>query len=108
MVRPIMSFGAVKLMQILSNTKSFRGIFTALVTPFQPDGGIDWKAYERLLERQLTAGVHGVVPCGTTGESPTLTSAEKQKLIETAVRMCKGRSYVIAGTGSNDTSRTIY
>lgn len=94
-------------MQILSNTNSFRGVFTALVTPFLPDGSIDFKNYERLLERQIAAGINGVVPCGTTGESPTLTSGEKMQLVETAVRICKGQTLVVAGTGSNNTAKTI-
>jgi 4-hydroxy-tetrahydrodipicolinate synthase len=95
-------------MQILSNTKSFKGVFTALVTPFLPDGSIDFKAYERLLDDQLHAGVQGVVPCGTTGESPVLTSDEKRQLIEIAVRKCAGRALVVAGTGSNDTLKAIH
>lgn len=94
-------------MQILSSTKSFRGVFTALVTPFLPDGSVDWKAYERLLDQQLNGGVHGVVPCGTTAETPVLSEDEKRKLIEIAVSKCKGRALVIAGTGSNDTAKTI-
>lgn len=98
-------------MQILSKENSnpiFRGIYTALVTPFLPDGSIDLKSYEALIDAQLGSGVHGVVPCGTTGESPVLTSEEKQALISTAVRKCKGRALVIAGTGSNDTRKTIH
>jgi 4-hydroxy-tetrahydrodipicolinate synthase len=94
-------------MQILSNTKSFKGVFTALVTPFSDDGSVDWKSYEQLLERQLAGGVDGVVPCGTTGESPTLTSADKKQLVERAVKRCKGHALVIAGTGSNDTAKTL-
>jgi 4-hydroxy-tetrahydrodipicolinate synthase len=64
-------------------------------------------SYERLLDAQLAGGVHGVVPCGTTGETPTLTTEEKLKLIKVAVARCKGRALVIAGTGTNDTIRTI-
>lgn len=97
-------------MQILSKENSrpvFRGIYTALVTPFQKDGSIDIARYEQLLDDQLKSGVHGVVPCGTTGESPVLTSEEKKLLISTAVKKCKGRALVIAGTGSNDTAKTI-
>ncbi len=97
-------------MQILSNENSrpvFKGIYTALVTPFLPDGSVDMKNYERLLDAQLAGGVHGVVPCGTTGESPVLTSEEKLLLIKTAVKKCKGRALVVAGTGSNDTLKTL-
>lgn len=94
-------------MQILSNTKSFRGVYTAIVTPFLPDGSVDWKAYDRLLDQQIAGGVHGVVPCGTTGESPVLATEEKRQLIAKAVEKCKGRALVIAGTGSNDTAKAI-
>jgi 4-hydroxy-tetrahydrodipicolinate synthase len=96
-------------MQILSNesSKKFEGVFTALVTPFLPDGAIDWKSYERLLDGQLASGVHGVVPCGTTGEAPTLSSEEKRALVEKAVSKCGDRALVIAGTGGNDTAATI-
>lgn len=97
-------------MQVLSKENSspvFRGIFTALVTPFLPDGSLDLKAYERLIDAQLQSGVHGVVPVGTTGESPTLSAEEKLLLIRTAAAKCRGRALVIAGTGSNDTLKTI-
>jgi len=95
-------------MQILSNMNSFKGVYTALVTPFLPDGSLDWRNYEALLDRQLQGQVHGVVPCGTTGESPTLSSDEKKRLIEIAVKKCGSKALVIAGTGSNDTTRTIH
>jgi 4-hydroxy-tetrahydrodipicolinate synthase len=94
-------------MQILSNTNSFSGIFTALVTPFHPDGTVDRMSYEALIDSQLAAGVRGVVPCGTTGEAPTLVEEEKVLLVEIAARKCKGRALVVAGTGSNDTKKTI-
>ncbi|MEW6058398.1 MAG: 4-hydroxy-tetrahydrodipicolinate synthase [Bdellovibrionota bacterium] len=94
-------------MQILSNTNSFKGIFTAIVTPFSPDGSIDWRGYERLVDLQLDGGVHGIVSCGTTGESPTLSSEEKQSLIEFTVRKCAKRALVIAGTGGNETQKTV-
>jgi 4-hydroxy-tetrahydrodipicolinate synthase len=85
-----------------------KGIFTALVTPMNPDGSLDLEAYARLLEDQITAGVHGVIPCGTTGESPTLTLDEKKTLITEAIRLCKGsKTRVIAGTGSNSTSESV-
>lgn len=85
-----------------------RGCFTALVTPFTEDGSaVDFAAYEALLERQVASGVAGVVPCGTTGESPNLTDAEQKELIQRAVRAAKGRVAVLAGTGSNSTKKTI-
>ena len=85
-----------------------RGIFTALATPFSPSGEIDWAAYQALLQDQKEAGVTGVIPCGTTGESPTLTKDEKKRLIETAIQTMKGSSTVVfAGTGSNHTRETV-
>jgi 4-hydroxy-tetrahydrodipicolinate synthase len=84
----------------------FEGIFTAIVTPFK-NGVIDQKAYERLVEEQIKAGVHGIVPCGTTGESPTLSKDEKKTLISLTVKIVKGRVQVIAGTGSNCTRTSV-
>ena len=85
-----------------------RGVFTALVTPFLENGQIDLEAFRRLLKDQAQAGVAGVIPCGTTGESPTLSIDEKKRLISTAIEELKTtRVQVVAGTGSNDTSETI-
>lgn len=84
------------------------GVYTALATPFTADGAeIDWASYERLLQAQLDGKVTGVVPCGTTGETSTLSEAEQRALIERAVRQVKGRAVVLAGTGSNDTKKAI-
>ena len=84
------------------------GIHTALATPFTADGSaVDWASWERLIRTQLEAGVQGLVPSGTTGESPTLTDAEQLELITRAVREARGRAKVIAGTGTNDTAHTI-
>ena len=84
----------------------FRGTFTALVTPFK-DGGLDLEAFTRLIETQIAGGVTGIVPVGTTGESPTLSHEERGQLIELAVKTAKGRCQVIAGTGSNSTRDAI-
>lgn len=85
-----------------------RGCFTALVTPFSADGSaIDWAAYEKLVEAQIAGGVKGLVPCGTTGEAPTLTDAEQRELIQKTVQIARGRAAVVAGTGSNSTKKTI-
>jgi 4-hydroxy-tetrahydrodipicolinate synthase len=81
----------------------FTGSFTALVTPFTLSGDIDWAAYDTLVERQIENGTHGLVPCGTTGESPTLTHAEHMKLVERCVEVSNKRIPVMAGTGSNST-----
>lgn len=84
------------------------GVYTALVTPFSPDGtSIDWAAYEKLIQHQLDGKVAGLVPCGTTGESPTLTESEQQELVRRTVQLAKGRAKVVAGTGSNNTKKTL-
>src|SRR5438067_240396 len=85
---------------------NFRGTYTALVTPFR-DGAFDEAAYERLIEWQIESEVAGIVPVGTTGESPTLDYAEHNRVIEVAVKAARGRCKVIAGTGSNSTAEAI-
>jgi 4-hydroxy-tetrahydrodipicolinate synthase len=85
-----------------------RGVYTALVTPFDSRNELDLKAFRKILEDQVQAGVAGVVPCGTTGESPTLTLAEKKMLIHAALEVCRGSTVkVVAGTGSNNTAETV-
>ena len=84
----------------------FEGILTALVTPFR-DGGIDDEALAALVERQAAAGVAGVVPCGSTGESATLSHAEHRHVVEVVVEAAAGRIAVVAGTGSNSTQEAI-
>ena len=84
----------------------FKGVITALVTPFR-DGQVDEAAFSALLERQIAAGVHGVVPVGTTGESATVSTAEHKRIVELTVQVCAGRIPVIAGAGGNDTARVI-
>jgi len=79
----------------------------ALVTPFAPDGSPDEATFVSLCERQIEAGSKALVPCGTTGEAPTLTHAEQSRLIALAVRTARGRVPVIAGAGSNCTATTI-
>ncbi|MES2307775.1 MAG: 4-hydroxy-tetrahydrodipicolinate synthase [Verrucomicrobiota bacterium] len=87
--------------------KRFQGVITALVTPFR-DGQIDEKALIRLIESQIADGVQGLVPVGTTGESPTLSYEEHLRVIEITVQTVKGRIPVIAGTGSNSTKEAVY
>lgn len=83
------------------------GTFTALVTPFKgADAEIDWEAYERHLERQIQSKI-GLVPCGTTGESPTLSDAEQAEVIQRTVQYARGRTPVLAGVGSNSTHKAI-
>jgi 4-hydroxy-tetrahydrodipicolinate synthase len=84
------------------------GTFTALVTPFTPDGeAVDLDALEALVEAQIAGGVEGLVPCGTTGESPTLTEEEADAVIRRVVAAARGRVPVLAGTGSFSTKKTI-
>ncbi|WP_437598841.1 4-hydroxy-tetrahydrodipicolinate synthase [Sorangium sp. So ce590] len=84
------------------------GTFTALVTPFTPDGeAVDFEALDALVEAQIAGGVSGLVPCGTTGESPTLSEAETTAVIARVVEAARGRVPVIAGTGSFSTKKTI-
>jgi len=84
----------------------FRGAYTALITPFK-NGKIDFVAFESLIEHQITGGIDGLVPCGTTGESPTLTEAEHKEVIAFTVKTVRKRVPVIAGTGSNSTAEAI-
>src|ERR1700742_2548223 len=84
----------------------FRGSITALITPFK-NGAVDEKAFQEFVDWQIKEGTHGVVPCGTTGESPTLSHAEHNRVIELTVEVAKGRIPVIAGTGSNSTAECI-
>lgn len=84
----------------------FEGVCTALVTPFL-DGKINYPLFDRLLERQIQAGVAAVVLAGTTGESPTLSDAEKIALFRRGKSLANGRCLIIAGTGSNSTEHTI-
>ena len=88
-------------------TKWLRGCATALVTPFTSDGAIDETALTRLIEYQLNNGVRLLVPCGTTGESATMTEEEDQRVISRAIELARGRAKVIAGTGSNSTAAAI-
>lgn len=88
-------------------THRFDGIFTALVTPFTDTGAIDWAAFDALIDRQLAAGIAGLVPVGTTGEAATLSADEADAVIKRTVDRVAGRAYVLAGTGSNATDKAI-
>jgi 4-hydroxy-tetrahydrodipicolinate synthase len=85
----------------------FHGSLVALVTPMRADGSIDEDAFARLIDWQIAAGTHGIVPVGTTGESPTLTHEEHQRVVELAVDVARRRVPVIAGAGSNSTAEAI-
>jgi 4-hydroxy-tetrahydrodipicolinate synthase len=85
-----------------------RGTFTALVTPFMAGGErIDFEALEALVDAQIAGGITGLVPCGTTGETPTLSAQEQLEVIARVAAAAKGRVPVFAGTGSNDTAKSI-
>lgn len=84
----------------------FKGSITALITPFQ-NGEIDWKSFDNLVEWQIEQGTHGLVPCGTTGESPTLSHDEHNKIVKRCIEIVAGRIPVIAGSGSNSTAEAI-
>jgi 4-hydroxy-tetrahydrodipicolinate synthase len=90
----------------------FEGTYTAIITPFRdaPDDAqkvIDWEAFDRVIAHQIDGGVTGIVPCGTTGESPTLDVVEHLEVIKRTVKLAKGKSFVLAGTGSNSTRDAI-
>lgn len=84
-----------------------QGVWTALTTPFSSDSQVDYDSLRRLIEFQVREGVDGVLPCGTTGESPTLSWQEHDAVIDATVRAVEGRAGVLAGTGSNNTSEAI-
>src|SRR5262245_24478279 len=84
----------------------FRGSFTALITPFR-GAGVDEEAFRRLVEWQIAEGTHGLVPVGTTGESPTLSHDEHKRVVELCVEVANRRVPVIAGAGSNSTEEAI-
>ena len=84
-----------------------QGALTALVTPFKADGSVDLERFRKLVEAQIKAGIDGLVPCGTTGETPTLSLEEQERVVRAAVEVSDGRVPVIAGTGHFDTRTTI-
>lgn len=85
----------------------FRGSFVALATPFTEDGSVDLAAYDKLVNWQIEQGTHGLVPCGTTGETPTLSHNEHMELVSHCVKCADGRVPVVAGAGSNATDEAI-
>jgi 4-hydroxy-tetrahydrodipicolinate synthase len=87
--------------------RALTGCGTALVTPFTRGGEVDDTALRRLVEWQITEGVHFLVPCGSTGEAVTLTPAEHRRVVEITVEVAEGRVPIVAGAGSNDTARAI-
>jgi 4-hydroxy-tetrahydrodipicolinate synthase len=86
----------------------FEGSFVALITPFKDDESLDESKLKELLELQIEGGTDGIVPCGTTGESPALSDEEHNRVVDLTVQTVDGRLPVIAGTGSNSTTRTLH
>ena len=86
---------------------SLSGCATALVTPFTPDGALDEAALTSLVDWQVAEGIHGLVPCGSTGEAATLSLAERRRVVRLTVETVAGRVPVIAGAGGNDTRVAI-
>jgi 4-hydroxy-tetrahydrodipicolinate synthase len=84
-----------------------RGVFTALVTPFRADGSIDRDALTRLVQRQLAGGVQGLVPCGTTGETPAFEEHEWDEVVGLTIELARGTALVVPGTGTNNTRHSI-
>lgn len=85
----------------------FRGVGTALITPWRPDGGFDEGAFATFVDWQIEQGVNFLVPCGTTGENPAMTVEEHRRVVELTVKQANGRLPVLAGAGSNNTPRAI-
>src|SRR3954465_5465637 len=89
------------------NVEWMRGCATALVTPFAGDGGVDIERRRALVRRQIDEGVRLLVPCGTTGESVTMSAAEREQVIRATIEEAKTPAGVIAGTGSNNTAHAV-
>jgi 4-hydroxy-tetrahydrodipicolinate synthase len=90
-----------------NTTLKLEGAYTAIVTPFNREGAVDYGKLRALIELQVAAGIDGIVPVGTTGESPTLDVEEHKQVIEVSVEAARGRIQVIAGTGGNATSEAL-
>ena len=91
----------------MSGKNSFRGVGVALITPFKNDGSLDETTLEVLIERQIEAGTDFLVPCGTTGENPSLSTAEHFRVVELTVKAARGKVPVLAGAGSNNTYKAV-
>ncbi len=88
--------------------EAWTGVGTALITPFTRGGELDEAAVKRLARRQIEAGVHFLVPCGTTGETPTLSDREKRRVVELVVEEARGQVPVLAGAGGYDTKEVVH
>lgn len=85
----------------------FEGAYTAIVTPFNANGSVDYGKLRALIAMQIEAGIDGIVPVGTTGESPTVDFQEHEKIIEVSIEACRGKIKVVAGTGANSTAEAL-
>jgi 4-hydroxy-tetrahydrodipicolinate synthase len=85
----------------------FKGVGTALITPFRIDGSLDEAAFEKFVDWQIAEGINFLVPCGTTGENPALTADEHRRVVELTVKAANGRVPVLAGAGNNNTARAV-
>jgi len=88
--------------------EKMKGVWTALITPFNSDEQIDWKAFDKLIKIQLKAGVTGIVIGATTGESPTIEDSECAKMVRRAKNIVRDKCFIMAGTGTNNTEKSIY
>src|SRR3982751_6128688 len=88
--------------------QAFTGVGTALITPFMKSGALDEVGVKRLATRQIENGVHFLVPCGTTGETPTLSGAERRRVVELVLEAAAGRVPVMAGAGGYDTAEVVH
>src|SRR4026207_1071739 len=88
-------------------TQRLKGCGTALVTPFTKDGAIDESALRKLVDWQITEGIHFLVPCGSTGEAATMTLDEHERVVRVTGEGARGRVPIVAGAGSNDTKKAI-
>lgn len=104
---PVSSRKNAKQPEQCGEMNAFQGVYTALVTPFDDNNDVDFAALSQLVERQIQAGVAGLVPCGTTGESPTLSHPEHDEVVRKVVEVANGRVKVMAGTGSNSTREAV-
>lgn len=95
-------------MGMVQDGMQLRGAFTAIITPMQADGSVDYEGFRKLIRLQLEAGINGLVPLGTTGETPTLERDEQDRLIAIAMEEAGGKVPVIVGVGSNSTAHTIH
>jgi 4-hydroxy-tetrahydrodipicolinate synthase len=89
------------------NKEKLQGVWTAMITPFNEDGSIDWRSFDNLVERQMEAKVTGIIINGTTGESPTITDEECIDLIKRAKEKTSGKCFIMAGTGTNNTKKSV-